>query len=505
LLLRWLELREQGQGASAEELCAGRPDLLDELRRQIEALGSMEQFLGPTGGMPDAALEEYRAQFPEPTAQTPAGPQNGPTPHARPDGAPPRLEGAGGFDLREYELLDRVGRGGMGEVFRGKDPALGRDLAVKVLRPGLRGNPDAEGRFAQEARVTGALQHPNIVPVHNLGRLPDGRLYYTMKLVRGRTLAELLAEGTSPGRLPGLLAVFEKVCQAVAYAHSRGVIHRDLKPANVMVGAFGEVQVMDWGLAKALRREGAESHADEFGAEGDTVRRILLAGSTVDNRGTGVVGTPAYMAPEQARGAADAVDERADVFGLGALLCEVLTGRPPYAVASLEETLRQAARGDTADAFARLEACGADAELVALCKACLAAENAARPRDGGAVAERALAYQAGVQERLRRAERERAAAEAREEEARATAAAERKARRRTRALAVAVLALVVVGAGGGLWVQHLAAGRQAERAQRAAEQRQTVESALEKAASLRQQARWREAAAVLEQARHALV
>jgi serine/threonine-protein kinase len=243
------------------------------------------------------------------------------------------------LDLRNYELLDRIGRGGMGEVYRGKDPALGRDLAVKVLQPELRGDDDAQRRFEQEARVTGALQHPNIVPVHNLGRLPDGRMYFTMKLVRGRTLTQLLAEEKGSGRLPELLGVFEKVCQAVAFAHSRGVIHRDLKPSNVMVGAFGEVQVMDWGLAKVLPRDGeAAKGGVEFGS-GDTVRRVGTTGSTADDRRTGTVGTPAYMPPEQARGAGDEVDERADVFGLGAILCEVLTGRPPYTGATVEAIL----------------------------------------------------------------------------------------------------------------------------------------------------------------------
>ena len=203
-----------------------------------------------------ARIEDYLARFPELAACLPTRPQTAGT--AEVGAAAPA--GDAGLDLRTYELLDRVGRGGMGEVFRGTDPALGRDLAVKVLRPELRGLPGAEGRFAQEARLTGALQHPNIVPVHNLGRLPDGRLYFTMKLVRGRTLADLLTGENDAALRLELLDVFEKVCQAVAYAHSKGVIHRDLKPANVMVGSFGEVQVMDWGLAKVLAEGGV---ADE--------------------------------------------------------------------------------------------------------------------------------------------------------------------------------------------------------------------------------------------------
>src|SRR5262249_40855782 len=147
------------------------------------------------------------------------------------------------------------GVGGMGEVYRCGDGALQRDLAIKVLRAELRDDAGAEVRFLREARLTSSLQHPGIVPVHNLSRLVDGRACYTMKLVRGRTLAELLRdEPQGPERLSRVLAVVEKICQAVAFGHSKGVIHRDLKPSNVMVGEFGEVQVMDWGLAKQLSR-----------------------------------------------------------------------------------------------------------------------------------------------------------------------------------------------------------------------------------------------------------
>jgi serine/threonine-protein kinase len=188
---------------------------------------------------------------------------------------------------------------------------------------------DAEQRFLREARLTGALQHPGIVPVHNLGRLADGRLFYTMKLVRGRTLAELLRdEPDGPERLPRLLAVVEKVCQAVAYAHSRGVIHRDLKPSNVMVGQFGEVQVMDWGLAKELSRTEPAVVPDEATEDVETVGRVEEAAGL--SRAGAALGTPAYMPPEQAAGDWDIVDERADVFALGAILCQALTGQPPY-------------------------------------------------------------------------------------------------------------------------------------------------------------------------------
>jgi len=149
-----------------------------------------------------------------------------------------------------------------------------------------------------------------------------------MKLIKGRTLADLLKERSSPGvDLGRWLGIFEHVCQTVAYAHSRGVIHRDLKPSNVMVGAFGEVQVMDWGLAKILARP--EQVNPEQTTAGTVIRTTREDSTAEEDRRTGVVGTPAYMAPEQARG--EAADERADVFGLGGILCVILTGQPPHA------------------------------------------------------------------------------------------------------------------------------------------------------------------------------
>jgi serine/threonine-protein kinase len=152
-----------------------------------------------------------------------------------------------------YEIVRKLGQGGMGLVLHGRDPDLGRDLAVKVLREDHAADPDVVQRFIEEAQVGGQLQHPGVVPVHELGRSPDGRPYFTMKLVKGRTLADLLKERTTPAQeLPRFLGIFQQVCQRLAYAHSKRVIHRDLKPGNVMVGAFGEVQVMDWGLAKVL-------------------------------------------------------------------------------------------------------------------------------------------------------------------------------------------------------------------------------------------------------------
>jgi hypothetical protein len=168
----------------------------------------------------------------------------------------PGTPGTSGSPLAQagrYKIEGELARGGMGVVLRARDPDLNRPLAVKVLGEQYRGDAGLERRFREEAQITGQLQHPGIPPVHEVGVLPDGRPFFAMKLIEGRTLAALLGQRPSPADdLPRFVAIFEQVCQTLAYAHSRGVIHRDLKPSNIMVGAFGEVQVMDWGLAKVL-------------------------------------------------------------------------------------------------------------------------------------------------------------------------------------------------------------------------------------------------------------
>jgi serine/threonine-protein kinase len=321
-------------------------------------------------------------------------------------------------------------------------------------------------RFAAEARIVGRLQHPAIPPVHGRGQLPDGRPFFTMKLIRGETLEELLQARQGPAQeLPRFLAVFEQVCQAMAYAHSRGILHRDLKPHNVMVGAFGEVQLLDWGLAKELEPKGSEITAAPPSSTLESGRlpsAVLSMEETVNvvpgDDAAGLlrtqlgqaVGTLAYMPPEQARGEVERVDERSDVFGLGAILCEILTGKPPFAGSDSQQVFHKARHCDHAEALARLDGCTAEAELVHLAKACLAAEPACRPPNAGEVAEAVRAYRAGVEERLRAAERGRAAAQARAEEARKTAAAERRAQRLLAGAALAVL-LLIVGIGSSVW------------------------------------------------------
>ncbi|HTU17289.1 MAG TPA: serine/threonine-protein kinase, partial [Gemmataceae bacterium] len=162
-----------------------------------------------------------------------------------------------------YAILGEIGRGGMGVVLEADDPQLSRHLAVKVLQEQYQHDPTLVRRFLDEARICGQLQHPGIVPIHEIGRLPDQRPFFTMKLIQGQTLAALLqARGNPADDLPRFLTMFEQICQTMAYAHAHGIIHRDLKPSNIMAGSFGEVQVMDWGLAKVLTPVG---WADEGG------------------------------------------------------------------------------------------------------------------------------------------------------------------------------------------------------------------------------------------------
>ena len=204
------------------------------------------------------------------------------------------------------------------------------------------------------------------MPVYELGTFPDRRPYFAMKLVKGRTLAALLAERedrvrrgspdpafsaaeglhSAPVDLHRFLAIFEQICQTMAYVHARGVIHRDLKPPNVMVGSFGEVQVMDWGLAKVMLRGGIADEAVALQVQESVVMTVRSgsAGSGRESQAGSVLGTPAYMAPEQARGEVERINERADVFGLGAILCEILIGRPPFVGSTREEIRDLAAR-----------------------------------------------------------------------------------------------------------------------------------------------------------------
>jgi len=415
-----------------------------------------------------------------------------------------------------YRVLGEIGRGGVGVVLMGRDVDLGRVVAMKVLRADHQENAELISRFVEEAQIGGQLQHPGIVPVYELGLAADERPYFVMKLVKGRTMDALLHERKGPAdRRRRFLSIFAQVCQTIAYAHSRGVIHRDLKPGNVMVGAFGEVQVVDWGFAKVLPRGGIAAERPPKVAQADGEAETTRI-STVRTTGKGsesipgsVMGTPAYMPPEQALGEVDELDERTDVFALGAMLTEVLTGEPVYIGESLGDLLVLAARCQTDDALARLDACGADPRLVALAKSCLSTLREDRPDDAAALARVVTHHLAAAEERAQQsklaaiearrkaaeaqakaadleaksqaaraaAEQEKAKADrARHQAERAAAEADRahKTRKQMVMLAGAVVVVVLV-VGGAFW--FVGKGRRARERETEAQVNRALESA----------------------------
>jgi len=359
---------------------------------------------------------------------------------ARPAGHTPRSEqlSDAGKCRGKYRVLGLLGHGGVGVVHRGRDADLGRDVAMKFLRDGFRDRPEILRRFVEEAQIGGQLQHPGIVPVYDLGVAGDTP-FFTMKLVDGRTLAQLLADRESPAQdRRHFLAIFEQVCQTMAYAHARGVVHRDLKPSNVMVGAFGEVQVVDWGMGRVLVPSGAGDNAATGVQPGpvETVRSTDPGTRSVMGQ---VMGTPAYMPPEQARGLVDQMDERSDVFALGAILCEILTGAPPY-VGDANALISMAARPELDSALARLARCEADAELVDLATRCLAPSLDRRPRSAEIVAREVHDHLAAVEAR---------AHDARVEAAKANVRA--SALKRMQKLGTALIVVIALGLAASLW------------------------------------------------------
>jgi tetratricopeptide (TPR) repeat protein/tRNA A-37 threonylcarbamoyl transferase component Bud32 len=472
ILEAYLADREAGRPVDVERLVAEHPALTKELRDCLAVMHLADRVADPSGsraadgldmaargwGTEDSGHEQgvlstlnFGPDAPFSVRLRDVPDERQPVVKPRSDAIPALSQGGFG----RYQLQGEIARGGMGAILKGRDVDLGRDLAIKVMLESHRDNPDIVHRFVEEAQIGGQLQHPGIVPVFELGTIADRRPYFAMKLVKGRTLSALLHERTDPRHgLPRFLSIFEQICQTMAYAHTRGVIHRDLKPSNVMVGSFGEVQVMDWGLAKVLP-EGGVADESEARAKEETVIETVRsgsAGSGSDSQAGSVLGTPAYMAPEQARGEVDLLDERADVFGLGAILCEILTGQPPFGGLTRAEIRDRAARGDLVDALGRLGGCETDGELIELANDCLAAERERRPRSAVHVSQRVTAYVAGVQDKLRATELARVEAQTRAEESQKRAMLERSRRRRTVALAASVLVTAGVVGGGAAYL-----------------------------------------------------
>ncbi len=393
---QWLVQRESGSSL-ADVLCSR--GLLDEKQvRLVRAL--VDEAIAAHGGDAAVTLES----LPEATRDS----LDGLSATLRPGASHERLDpitsydsletpenigteakGRYTFDTGKKGRVEELGRGGAGRVVVARDHFLGRDVALKELHRDITQNPkfdtlhvhNLEARFLREARLTGQLEHPAIVPVYELGRRRDGTLYYTMRQVRGRTLAQALVDsGNLEGRL-ALLPDLLTACRAVAAAHHRDVVHRDLKPQNVMLGPHGETYVMDWGLARVMGR------ADRSRTP------MQLAPDLTGGRDLGPVGTPSYMSPEQAQGDRDALDARADVWGLGAMLFELLTGRAPYVGRSPWEVLAEV-RSAPPPRVKSVEP-AAPPELVAVCEKALAWNREHRYGHAGELAEELAAWLAG--------------------------------------------------------------------------------------------------------------
>lgn len=301
-----------------------------------------------------------------------------------------------------YAIEGEVGVGGMGKILNVYDQDLRRRVAMKVLHAGQR-DPRAVERFFEEAQATGQLEHPNITPVYDLGVDNEHGVFFTMKLVRGRNLREVLRD-VSIGRLETrrhftltrLLQILQQVAMGIRYAHVRGVIHRDLKPENIMVGDFGEVLVMDWGLAKIVdRRSDTDLQEPVFSNRQDSGQHTL--------DGT-ISGTPSYMAPEQARGWIDDIDERTDVFGLGAILYEILTYHPPYESGSSREIIAKAGAGQIVPPRIRAPRNAIPVPLEVICLKALSSDREERYQDALTFHEALQVFLDGTLEAARRGE-----------------------------------------------------------------------------------------------------
>jgi serine/threonine-protein kinase len=384
-----------------------------------------------------------------------------------------------------FQVLRPHARGGLGEVFVARDGELHREVALKEIRQAHADDPHSRSRFLLEAEITGRLEHPGIVPVYGLGTYPDGRPFYAMRFIRGATLKEAINEfhqadraGRDPGEralaLRGLLRRFVDVCNAVSYAHARGVLHRDLKPSNAILGDYGETLVVDWGLAKPTGLAGGDTPS----AEGPLLPES--AGQVAATQVGSVLGTPEYMSPEQATGRLEELGPTSDVYSLGATLYCLLTGAAPITGSTRAEVVRKAQRGEFVPP--RRVKRSVPAALEAVCLKAMALRREERYATARALAadvERWLGDEAvrAWREPLR-------------------LRVGRWTRRHQGVVGGLMAGLLVALLAGGVGAWWLA--------QQRAEQRQAVAAALAEVGRLQNAARWAEARAVLEQARQRL-
>lgn len=336
LLQCWEEQRNQDKSPSPEELCADCPELVDEVRRRLQALRAMDEALDLSEGLGEPTVADSDG-LGEPVLPLPA----------------PAVSAA--VEVR-YRPLRFHARGGLGEVYLAEDEELHREVALKRIQSPHAQHAASRRRFIREAEITSRLEHPGIVPIYGLGQDAQGRPVYAMRFIQGETLQDAIErfhaadrKGHSLGErglaLRQLLGRFLAVCNAISYAHSRGVLHRDLKPANVMLGKFGETLVVDWGLAKT-GFEKEDSPVRSASEEAKLTPRPIAADETEPTQLGRAMGTPSYMSPEQAAGRWDVVGPASDIYSLGATLYCILTGQPPVRGSSVPEVLALTQHGE---------------------------------------------------------------------------------------------------------------------------------------------------------------
>jgi len=494
VLAAFLRRVEAGEPADLEALCAAHPKIADELRALFvhwNAVGGLRAALGIGGSVGRGLRERYGSDADPHVSLDRKEPGSSADEFAR--GVVGRL-GARTGAFGRYRLSGELARGGQGVVLRVWDEDLRRNLAMKLaLSPAEdEAIPDSRplGRFLEEAQVTAQLDHPGIVPVHELGLDAEGRVYFTMKLVKGESFGRVLEktrDGLEGWTRTRVLGVLLKVCEAVSYAHAKGVLHRDLKPSNVMVGRFGEVYVMDWGLSRVLGREEVQAPARQPGprtadirSERREVAATASSGSSLVTLEGEIMGTPDYMPPEQALGQLERMGRYSDVYSVGAMLYQLLAGHRPYEERDQRlsglQILYRVQCGPPPPIQER--AADAPGELVAICERAMARNPSERYPDMAALADELRAFLEG---RVVRAFESGPWAEA------------RKWVGRNRALAVALAAgvlLLVAGLVTALFLRSRAVlSAEEARVAREAADRARVEAETERADVLRLSAR----------------